>query len=254
MLIESLVRSSASFIVLCAAIVLVAASVLLHTAAFVIPLLPAFLALVGIQWARFNNGFNFHVATSPDGLRLHHGLLQTTAQTVPPGRVQAVRFAQPLLWRRRDWWRLEVNVAGYTGHQEDGQRGASDNLLLPVGTRGEALTVLSLVLPDLGVRADEPVLEVLAAGLTGAATPAASPAARDRPAGWTRSPGAGTASGSPTARCWRGAGCSSASSTSCRTSAPRAWASSRAPCSAGWGWRRSCCTRRPVRCTRGSST
>ncbi len=167
MLIESLVRSSASFIVLCAAIVLIAASVLLHTAAFVIPLLPAFIALVGIQWARFNNGFNFHVATSPDGLRLHHGLLQTTAQTVPPGRVQAVRFAQPLLWRRRDWWRLEVNVAGYSGHQEDGQRGASDNLLLPVGTRSEALTVLSLVLPDLGVQVDEPVLEVLAAGLTG---------------------------------------------------------------------------------------
>jgi putative membrane protein len=167
MLVESLLRSSATFIVVCVAVVLVGVSVAVHTAAFVIPLFPALLALVGVLWARFNNGFNFRVATSPDGLRLHHGLLQTTAQTVPPGRVQAVRFAQPVLWRRKDWWRLEVNVAGYTGRQEDGQRGASDNLLLPVGTRADALTVLSLVLPDLGVRPDEPVLEVLAAGLTG---------------------------------------------------------------------------------------
>jgi putative membrane protein len=167
MLIESLVRSSPTFVVICAAVILVGASIALHTVGFVIPLFPAFLGLVSVQWARFNNGFNFRVATSPDGLRLHHGLLQTTAQTVPPGRVQAVRLAQPLLWRGKDWWRLEVNVAGYTGRQEDGQRGASDNLLLPVGSRAEALTVLSLVLPDLGVGAHEPVLDVLAAGLTG---------------------------------------------------------------------------------------
>jgi putative membrane protein len=167
MLIESLVRSAPTFVVVCAAVVLVAASVTMRTFGFVIPLFPALLGLVSIQWARFNNGFNFRVATSPDGLRLHHGLLQTTAQTVPPGRVQAVRLAQPLLWRGKDWWRLEVNVAGYTGRQEDGQRGASDNLLLPVGSRTEALTVLSLVLPDLGVRGDELALDVLGAGLTG---------------------------------------------------------------------------------------
>ncbi len=167
MLIESLVRSSPTFIVLAAAVVLVGASVALHTVGFIVPLFPVLLGLVSVLWARFNNGFNFRVATSPDGLRLHHGLLQTTAQTVPPGRVQAVRLAQPLLWRGRDWWRLEVNIAGYSGRQEDGQRGASDNLLLPVGTRSEAMTVLSLVLPDLGVGEDEAATAVLTGGLTG---------------------------------------------------------------------------------------
>jgi putative membrane protein len=166
MLIESLVRSLPTFVVLGGVIALVVASVTLHSAGFIVPAFPALLGLAGVQWARFNNGFTFRVATSPDGIRLHHGLLQTTAQTVPPGRVQAVRLAQPILWRGKDWWRVEINIAGYSGHQEDGQRGASDNLLLPVGTRADALTVLSLVLPDLGV-GDEPVLEVLAAGLTG---------------------------------------------------------------------------------------
>jgi putative membrane protein len=167
-LIESLVRTTASAVVVLAAVGLVAVSVAVHTAAFVVALVPALIGLFGVQWARFNNGFNFRVATSPDGLRLQHGLLQTTAQTVPPGRVQAVRLAQPWLWRGQDWWRVEVNVAGYSGGQPDGgQRGASDNLLLPVGTRPEALVVLSLVLPDLGVGPDEPVLAVLAAGLTG---------------------------------------------------------------------------------------
>ena len=37
-----------------------------------------------------------------------------TAQhaTVPPGRVQAVRIVEPLLWRRRGWVRVELQIAG----------------------------------------------------------------------------------------------------------------------------------------------
>jgi putative membrane protein len=166
MLIESLVRSLGTFVVFVGVVALVVVAVMTQSVGFIVPVFPALLGLASVQWARFNNGFSFRVATSPDGIRLHHGLLETRAQTVPPGRVQAVRLAQPILWRGKDWWRVEVNIAGYTGQQEDGQRGASDNLLLPVGTRAQALTVLSLVLPDLGV-GDEPVLEVLAAGLTG---------------------------------------------------------------------------------------
>jgi putative membrane protein len=191
-LIESLARSLGAAAVLVGAAGLVIVSIVLHSAAFAVGVVPALIGLVSVQWARFNNGFTFRVATSPDGLRLHHGLLQTTAQTVPPGRVQAVRLAQPLLWRSKDWWRVEVNVAGYSGSQpEGGQRGASDNLLLPVGTRHEALVVLSLVLPDLGVEADEPVLQVLDAGLTGSGdtggfTASPRPARLLDPVSWRR--------------------------------------------------------------------
>jgi putative membrane protein len=92
--------------------------------------------------------FDFTVAESPDGLRLRHGLLETRAQTVPPGRVQAVRLVQPLLWRSKGWYRLDVNVAGYGG---DGQ--AQTNVLLPVATREEATTVLRRVLPDVDIDA-----------------------------------------------------------------------------------------------------
>lgn len=98
--------------------------------------------------SRFTTEFNFRGAISPDGIRLRHGLLETRAQTIPPGRVQAIRLRQGLLWRRFGWWRVDVNVAGY-GLSMDGQQ--SKTVLLPVGTRDDALRALWLVLPDLGV-------------------------------------------------------------------------------------------------------
>lgn len=106
--------------------------------------LPALAGLVGFFWTRFNSGFGFKAALSPDGIRLRHGALETRGQTVPPGRVQAVRFHQSLLWRGKDWWRVTINVAGYQDEQEE------VSTLLPVGTRQDALTALWLVLPDLG--------------------------------------------------------------------------------------------------------
>ena len=90
--------------------------------------------------------FDFTVAESPDGLRLRHGLLETRAQTVPPGRVQAVRIVEPLLWRSRDWCRIEVNVAGYGG---EGQ--SQTSVLLPVAPRAEAFAVLRRVLPEVDI-------------------------------------------------------------------------------------------------------
>ena len=94
--------------------------------------------------------FDFTVADSPDGLRLRHGLLETRAQTVPPGRVQAVRIVEPLLWRSRGWCRIEVNIAGYGG---EGQ--SQTSVLLPVAPRAEAFAVLHRVLPDVDVSAVE---------------------------------------------------------------------------------------------------
>lgn len=107
--------------------------------------LPLLFAFVGVIWSRLSTGFGFVAGISADGVRLRHGLLETRRQTVPPGRVQAVRLRQTLLWRRKDWWRLTVNVAGYQVDQT-----ASVSTLLPVGTRADALTALWLVLPDLG--------------------------------------------------------------------------------------------------------
>ncbi len=93
--------------------------------------------------------YGFMIAESPDGLRLRHGLLETRAQTVPPGRVQAIRLIQPVLWRRRDWLRVEIDVAGYGGGQEEK---LATRALLPVGPRTVAEHLVQRVLGSADVQ------------------------------------------------------------------------------------------------------
>ncbi len=134
--------------------------------------LPPLLGMASYTWTRFNRGANFRAAISPDGIRLRHGLTESRAQTVPPGRVQAVQLTQGLLWRGPDWWRVEINVAGYGSATDQNQ---TENVLLPVGTREDALLALWLVLPDLGT--DDP-RALVDAGLTG----------REEDGGWAVAP------------------------------------------------------------------
>jgi putative membrane protein len=129
---------------------------------FLFALIPFAFSLISFLWGGFNRGYNFTVATSPDGLRLRYGLLETSQQTVPPGRVQAVRIQQGLFWRALGWYRVNVNVAGYGINIEGG--GQDKSVVLPVGTLDDVLRVLSVVAPDPGVE-DAP--EVIRAGVTG---------------------------------------------------------------------------------------
>ncbi|MFJ4232032.1 PH domain-containing protein [Cellulosimicrobium cellulans] len=124
--------------------------------------LPAVLGFGGFLFSRFSGEFGFRSAISPDGIRLRHGLLETRSQTIPPGRVQAVRLRQGPFWRGPDWWRVDVNVAGY-GVSSDGSDTTS--VLLPVGTRDEALAALWLVLPDLGTPDPRALLDEGLSGL-----------------------------------------------------------------------------------------
>lgn len=107
----------------------------------------------GIPGVGLVNGFlayyDFSVAESPDGLRLRSGLLSTRAQTVPPGRVQAVRVAQPLLWRRSGWYRVSLNVAG--SNRREGEN--SGVVLLPVAPYPVVRQLLSRVLPGVDIDA-----------------------------------------------------------------------------------------------------
>ncbi|HEY3925712.1 MAG TPA: PH domain-containing protein [Acidothermaceae bacterium] len=103
-------------------------------------------------WQTIQQHFGFTVADSPDGLRLRHGLFETRAQTVPPGRVQAVRIVQPLMWRLFGWVRVDANIAGYAGHRADDGR-QRNSVLLPVGSREQALLVISRALPDVDIDA-----------------------------------------------------------------------------------------------------
>ncbi|MFE0510500.1 PH domain-containing protein [Streptomyces sp. NPDC058964] len=87
---------------------------------------------------RFVAEFDWTVGESPDGLRIDHGLLDRTHETVPPGRVQTVRIVEPLLWRRRGWVRVELDVAG-----------SSNSVLVPVAPRAVAESVVARVLPGV---------------------------------------------------------------------------------------------------------
>src|SRR5262249_24538415 len=86
------------------------------------------LAVLTLVWRRFNNAYRLTVAESPDGLRLRGGLVALTAETIRPGRVQAVRMIEPLLWRPFGWCRLEVDVAG---KQKREGEGAAEGKQLP---------------------------------------------------------------------------------------------------------------------------
>lgn len=111
--------------------------------------LPLVFAAAGSLWSGLNSGWGFQVRRSADGLRLRHGLTETTHQTVPPGRVQGVTVSQPLFWRPFGWHRVKVSVAGY-GEDASGERSTA----LPVGTWEDVLRVLTVVAPDPGLDGD----------------------------------------------------------------------------------------------------
>ncbi len=143
-LIESQLRSTMAVNLVVVLVGLLVTSIVLGRWEPIGAAVPFFIFAVPAALAGVIGQFDFTLAESPDGLRIRRGLLETRAQTVPPGRVQAVRISEPWLWRPKGWCRVEANVAGYVG------TGASEtSVLLPVGPKHEAMRLLSLVFPDV---------------------------------------------------------------------------------------------------------
>lgn len=115
------------------------------TAAVAIGLALSIARQVGAEW-------DFTLAEAPDGLRLTSGLLQTRAETIPYGRVQAVRWVEPLLWRASGWVRLEIDVARrHDRDRSENESAASTRALLPVGSHADARGLLERVLPGVAI-------------------------------------------------------------------------------------------------------
>lgn len=115
----------------------------------------AILAIVTGVWRRFNGDYGLTVTQAPDGLRLRSGLVQTSAEVIPHGRVQAVRMVEPILWRPWGWARLEVDLAGR--QRRKGENRAESRQLravLPVGPRAAALELLERILPGAPAAVD----------------------------------------------------------------------------------------------------
>lgn len=98
--------------------------------------------------SEFVRYYGFTVAQSPDGLRLRYGLLRTESRTVPPGRVQAIDYVEPWLWRRAGWTRVRVTIAGI-GTENSASSNQRETLLIPVAPWKQAHDVVARVLPDL---------------------------------------------------------------------------------------------------------
>jgi putative membrane protein len=109
-------------------------------------ILPAAIGIVLAVWRQFNREFGTTVTAAPDGLGLRSGLVQTTAETIRPGRVQGVRLVEPLIWRAFGWCRLEVDVAGPKERRENRTEGRGLRALIPVGSRAEAIAMIDELL------------------------------------------------------------------------------------------------------------
>lgn len=145
-LIGSLLLSEQSFFVVVGGIASVILSAVTENRGFYFYLIPAALGLAATYWGSFNKGYKFTAAISPDGIRLRYGLLDTQAQTLPPGRIQALSVTQSPLWRIFGWYRIQVNVAGYGAVGSNGEA-SPRTTLLPVGNFADVMSMMALVLP-----------------------------------------------------------------------------------------------------------
>ncbi|SDY50315.1 PH domain-containing protein [Herbiconiux ginsengi] len=157
-LILSLVLSGFTVVLVVVAVLIVVMSLLGRREFFIFLILPGILAAIGYYFNRFTKSLRFSIAGTADGVRIGYGLLSTSNDTLPPGRIHAIEVSQPLLWRPAKWWMIRINRAGAAG-QSSAQ---TSTLMLPVGTVDDVRKVLGLLLPGL---AGEHTRELLLAGL-----------------------------------------------------------------------------------------
>ena len=109
---------------------------------------------------RFFRVGSFVVDTVDHDIRVSLGLLTTSVESIPPGRIHALQLSQPWPWRVLGWWRLEANLASTPGAQVS--KAPSHTVLLPVATLPEVMRVVAKCIPTL---AGDQARDVLVSGL-----------------------------------------------------------------------------------------
>jgi len=128
---------------------------------FLFAIVPTIIGVGSYYFRRFTRSLRYSIASTPDGVRVGFGLLSTSNETLPPGRIHAVLVSQPLLWRPFGWWEIKINRASTSEAQ--GAAGQANTTILPVGNLADARKVLELVLPGL---VDEESVRLLELGMT----------------------------------------------------------------------------------------
>lgn len=113
---------------------------------FFLGVVPAVIGIGSFYITRFTRSLRYSIAGTPDGIRVGFGLLSTSNETLPPGRIHAVHVSQPLLWRPAGWWEIKINRAASSSSK--GAAGQANTTILPVGNLADVLKVLALVLPS----------------------------------------------------------------------------------------------------------
>jgi putative membrane protein len=109
--------------------------------------LPSLIGFGGYYVRRFTRSLRYSIAGTPDGVRIGFGLLSTSNETLPPGRIHSVEVSQSVLWRPAGWWQIRVNRASHSSSR--GAANQANTTILPVGNLDDARRVLELMLPDL---------------------------------------------------------------------------------------------------------
>ncbi|WP_309621209.1 PH domain-containing protein [Salinibacterium sp.] len=158
--IGSLLLSGFTVIILGGIIALTVVTATTREPYFLFGFVPGIIGMSGYYISRFTRSLRYSIAGTPDGIRVGFGLLSTSNETLPPGRIHAVQVNQPLLWRAAGWWEIKVNRA--SNSSASGAGGQANTTILPVGNLTDTRRVLELVLPGL---VDPAAIDLLIRGM-----------------------------------------------------------------------------------------
>ena len=112
--------------------------------------LPALGGLWSFVMRRVIGQWHYAFVRSGPGLKITRGLTSLSSQSVPRHRIQSLRIAQPLWWRRLGYYRVDMSVLGNHGLTTT-KTARRQHILLPIGTRAEVDLVLNTIWPGLNL-------------------------------------------------------------------------------------------------------
>lgn len=146
-LIGSTVLSDTTLVLVAMLVAIAVTSITTGELFLLFAMFPGMIGIGGFLVARITRSLRYSIAATPDGVRVGFGLLSTTNETLPPGRIHSVKVSQPLLWRPAGWWQIAVNRASRSS--QNGAAGQQQTTILPVGNLDDVHAVLRLLLPEV---------------------------------------------------------------------------------------------------------